>query len=240
MNIKSAIKCSSCGRITEYSLFKLPLTVKCQFCGKVLAVFSKHGILYVLTNVSIPGLLKIGYTERDLDSRVEELSSSTGVPTPFVVAAKFEVENPEEVEKRIHDKLRHCRENSGREFFRISLEDAISIISFDLGINVENKSAKPDFDKQAYAPMSDSSKKTGLDTNDLIEDSRIIRAWQELTLWFGIIFFCQIMALWLSQKLDAELWGYTAIVGIIVVICSIITFTLMKRRRRIANSGRCK
>jgi hypothetical protein len=39
--------------------------------------------IYVLSNPSFPGLLKIGYTRKDIGIRVKDLSKATGVPTPF-------------------------------------------------------------------------------------------------------------------------------------------------------------
>ncbi|PIY04238.1 MAG: hypothetical protein COZ20_06175 [Gallionellales bacterium CG_4_10_14_3_um_filter_54_96] len=44
------------------------------------------GYVYVLLNQSLPGCVKIGKTTRDTATRAAELSSATGVPTPFMVA----------------------------------------------------------------------------------------------------------------------------------------------------------
>ncbi len=41
-------------------------------------------IVYVLTNPTMPGLIKIGRTT-NLEQRVKSLSSDTGVPLPFEV-----------------------------------------------------------------------------------------------------------------------------------------------------------
>lgn len=44
---------------------------------------ANYGIVYVLTNPAMPGLVKIGMTTRDnLDARMRELYG-TGVPVPF-------------------------------------------------------------------------------------------------------------------------------------------------------------
>ena len=44
---------------------------------------NNKGIVYVLTNSVMPGLVKIGMTTRlDIDTRMKELYS-TGVPVPF-------------------------------------------------------------------------------------------------------------------------------------------------------------
>jgi hypothetical protein len=87
------------------------------------------GVVYVLTNASMPGLVKIGFTMLTAEARARELSSHTGVPTPFKVAwATERIPNPQAVERRVHDRLVSLRTNSGREFFRITSNKAISII----------------------------------------------------------------------------------------------------------------
>jgi hypothetical protein len=43
---------------------------------------TKHGIVYILTNLAIPGLAKIGQTTNEVTNRLNELNT-TGVPLPF-------------------------------------------------------------------------------------------------------------------------------------------------------------
>ena len=84
--------------------------------------------IYVLENTLMPGLIKIGRTERSVSERVGELSSHTGVPTSFTVVKEFAVENSVEAEKIIHERLSDFRVNDNREFFKMEAEDAIDII----------------------------------------------------------------------------------------------------------------
>lgn len=84
-------------------------------------------VIYILSNPSMEGLLKIGYSTKPLEERVSELSGVTGVPTDFVVEAFFEVDRPEEVEKQVHRALRRHRVREQREFFRLSVAEAIKI-----------------------------------------------------------------------------------------------------------------
>jgi hypothetical protein len=86
------------------------------------------GFVYVLTNESMPGLVKIGYTERTVEERIKELSQPTGVPTPFECFFAVEVENPQAVEKKIHDGLYDARKNLSREFFEIAPERVRSLM----------------------------------------------------------------------------------------------------------------
>jgi S-DNA-T family DNA segregation ATPase FtsK/SpoIIIE len=84
--------------------------------------------IYVLENTSMPGVVKIGRTERSVSERVNELSSSTGVPTGFAVVKEYAVENSVEAEKIIHERLSDYRVSENREFFKIEAEDATDII----------------------------------------------------------------------------------------------------------------
>jgi hypothetical protein len=63
-----------------------------------------HGIVYVLTNSAMPGLVKIGMTTRDnIDERLRELFN-TSVPIPFkcVYACKVAIRDCNNVEKALH------------------------------------------------------------------------------------------------------------------------------------------
>jgi len=88
----------------------------------------KQGYVYVLVNSAKPEMVKIGMTERNPQKRAEELSSSTGVAVPYVVAYEAATDRPKEVEKAVHDKLSEERVNSDREFFRVGATRAIEII----------------------------------------------------------------------------------------------------------------
>ena len=77
------------------------------------------GFVYVLSNKAMPGLYKIGFTERDIVERIAELSSSTGVPTPFEPLFALQVSNPTTAERLCHETLAPYRYNESREFFRL-------------------------------------------------------------------------------------------------------------------------
>ncbi len=86
------------------------------------------GYLYAMINPSLPGLCKIGVTTKHPLERTKELSAATGVPTPFVLAHYRHVAFPFQAEAEIHRNLEYCRINESREFFMISLAEAIGII----------------------------------------------------------------------------------------------------------------
>jgi hypothetical protein len=84
---------------------------------------SMIGYVYILKNPFIPGLVKIGYTDRDPIVRSRELSSFTGVPGNFEIVISWRVLNANSVEKMIHAKL--SKLNKSGEFFEIDPEVAL-------------------------------------------------------------------------------------------------------------------
>lgn len=90
---------------------------------------SNSGFLYILSNPSMPNIYKIGYTERSVKERVMELSSNTGVPTPFAIEFSFLTENPKDLESDLHDEFEGYRVNGSREFFKVPLESILSRIN---------------------------------------------------------------------------------------------------------------
>lgn len=86
------------------------------------------GYVYILINKSLDGLIKIGSTTLGAEERARQLSSSTGVPTPFMVAYEIYVDNSTKLEKQIHNMLDEFRVNPNREFFKYPLHKAIELI----------------------------------------------------------------------------------------------------------------
>jgi hypothetical protein len=113
----------------------------------------KDGRIYVLSNESMPGLVKIGWTSRSVEDRVRELAT-TGVPTGFKIEYEAYVREPAKVEQNIHQVLtsRGVRTNSKREFFAIAVPEVISLLQ-SMGIGC-NKS-EPDFAR--YGMLAESA-----------------------------------------------------------------------------------
>jgi hypothetical protein len=86
------------------------------------------GRVYILSNRAMPGLLKIGYTMNTVEGRVKELSSATGVPSEFFIEYQVECRDAASVEALVHESLTNARFDNKREFFSISLLDAVEMI----------------------------------------------------------------------------------------------------------------
>lgn len=84
-------------------------------------------IVYVLTNPTMPGLIKIGRTT-NLEQRVKSLSSDTGVPLPFEVFYACSVRDADEVERALHNAFGDHRINPKREFFEIDPERVYPVL----------------------------------------------------------------------------------------------------------------
>ena len=85
--------------------------------------------VYILSNPTQPGLLKIGYTKKLPEERAKQISSATGVALPYKVEWAYQCFNGEMVEREVHHKLKAQRINSSKEFFQISLEEAKETIN---------------------------------------------------------------------------------------------------------------
>lgn len=91
------------------------------------------GWVYVLTNEAMPGLVKIGLTTRTPKERAAELSSSSGVPLPFVVAWARAVSDCATVETAVHRMLDDRRVSKSRESFRVDVKTARQVIEAAAG-----------------------------------------------------------------------------------------------------------
>ena len=100
-------------------------------------ISDEGGIVYILSNPAMPGLVKIGKTG-NLDSRMRSLFSS-GVPLPFRCVYAKKVKNYSDVEHKLHGGLKSVRENLNREFFRIPGEDVINLLKMMPGEDVTPK-----------------------------------------------------------------------------------------------------
>ena len=90
--------------------------------------------VYVLSNPSQPGILKIGYTSSTPEERARQLSNATGVALPYEVEFAYSCWNGLELEKDIHERLNEYRLTKQREFFQVDLEEAKEIIE-EIGKN---------------------------------------------------------------------------------------------------------
>ena len=86
-----------------------------------------EGIVYVLTNPAMPGMVKIGKTTRDVSFRLADLYS-TGVPLPFECEYAALVRDVDKTEKAFHNAFEQSRVNPRREFFNINPKQAINVL----------------------------------------------------------------------------------------------------------------
>ena len=79
---------------------------------------SRIGFVYILGNPCMPGIFKVGQSERHPGARAEELSEQSGVPAPFEVIYFREVNDRLKAEQCVHKELDRFRVSSNKEFFR--------------------------------------------------------------------------------------------------------------------------
>jgi hypothetical protein len=96
------------------------------------------GHIYVLQNTSVPGIFKIGFTERSVADRLNEINSSSGVISPWQVRDFWFTQNPYIMEQEIHRRLDDFRVEDNREGFAVSFDVARDVIFEVLGIPNED------------------------------------------------------------------------------------------------------
>ena len=85
------------------------------------------GWIYIAANNRMPGLVKIGYTERDPDARAKELSVATGVPGNTEIKYMAWVEDVVNIERQLHGKFDATRD-PGKEWFETKIADGIDAL----------------------------------------------------------------------------------------------------------------
>jgi len=83
------------------------------------------GWVYIISNKSMPGLIKVGYSSKDPELRAADLNS-TGSPHPYTVEYEMLIEQPEKIEGLAHKALSQYHE--GKEWFRCTVEEGIAAI----------------------------------------------------------------------------------------------------------------
>lgn len=86
----------------------------------------KEGIVYVLVNESMPGLVKVGVT-RNLPQRLQALFR-TNVPLPFTLHYAVHINHPREIEQAIWEVFAPHRINNKREFLEIPAERVVAML----------------------------------------------------------------------------------------------------------------
>lgn len=86
------------------------------------------GKVYILTNDSMPGIIKIGITDQEsIEDRIKSLDN-TSVPKPFRFYFAIETEKYKEIEKLMHNAFSDYRIRSNREFFEMDPERAVAAL----------------------------------------------------------------------------------------------------------------
>lgn len=101
---------------------------------------SNLGYVYVLANSAMPGMVKVGKTNRSPETRAAELSSVTGLPTPFIVVYQQLFEDCSGAEVFVHTFLERqgFRISENREFFNAPVHLVVKALAQAPGAVEEN------------------------------------------------------------------------------------------------------
>lgn len=125
------------------------------------------GYVYILTNDSMPGLVKIGRTSREVELRASELWQ-TGVPSPFQVFWSCKTPDCVKLEAYVHGDLRKHRVSKSREFFQVDPDRAVESVRLWAEIQAQEWAMEA-FSEFAVVHLSCSSAASGV--SDLASES---------------------------------------------------------------------
>lgn len=109
-------------------------------------------IIYILTNESMPGLCKIGWTE-DLKKRLQSLNN-TSVPSPFNIYYAAEVRSGRQDEAWLHSIFDDRRYRKNREFFEVDPERVVVALK-----RIEIKDVTPRTLEESLTGVTEEKKK---------------------------------------------------------------------------------
>ncbi len=89
--------------------------------------------VYILSRREEKELLKIGMTTRNIEKRVKEINSATGIAYPLSPRAVWKVRDGKHSEQLAHSALQEFRLREDREFFFLPFGEACKIIESVLG-----------------------------------------------------------------------------------------------------------
>ncbi|MGR3174860.1 MAG: GIY-YIG nuclease family protein [Candidatus Scalindua sp.] len=105
----------------------------------------KKGFIYVMTNDSMPDLVKVGMSKKVPTERAKELED-TGVPKPYVAQYYAFFDDMFQAEKKAHKALSEYHYN--KEFYKIDVATAIYYIE-NIGLSFTKLYSKPEDDRIA-------------------------------------------------------------------------------------------
>jgi len=124
--------------------------------------------LYIITNISMPGICKVGVTN-NVEKRLKNLNK-TSTPTRFQLYEKFELENTEILEQAILQHFAERRINRKREFLEVHPERVCDFIH-------DNKKMKPESDER----VSNKFAKLGIKKGEILKFKWGEEIYQDIT-----------------------------------------------------------
>jgi len=125
------------------------------------------GYVYILSNPSMPNLVKIGRSTYGGRERAKQINQ-TGVPSPFSLEMEILVDDHEEAEERIHESLNYYRESANREFFRIEKDEAIAAVINETSSTHVMREWESIVDEDTVAGFSWKLRKIGIDVHAFV------------------------------------------------------------------------
>lgn len=85
------------------------------------------GYVYVISNPLFPDLVKIGFTDKTPEERIDQLDG-TGLPEAYIEHYRVKTKNARELEKRLHVHFNSFRYKKDKEFFKLDPHEVYQVL----------------------------------------------------------------------------------------------------------------
>ncbi len=153
--------CENCNEVNfHFSDVVKYETVYCKECDEKNLVYENIEYVYILDSEHSKNILKIGFTARNPEERMQEINLGTG-SIPWKVAIFYRTFTGRKLEHKIFNELSDYRIEK-KELFKTSVEDTIKIISNSFLLN-------PDFVRSEFEYLIDEYSDSDIKMREIVE-----------------------------------------------------------------------
>lgn len=106
---------------------EMSMTKPAEILADATKIIEPIGYVYVISNPLFPDLVKIGFTDKTPEERIDQLDG-TGLPEAYIEHYRIKTKNARELEKRLHTHFDSFRYKKDKEFFKLDPHEVYQVL----------------------------------------------------------------------------------------------------------------
>ena len=106
---------------------EMSITHPAEVLADATEIIEPIGYVYVISNPLFPDLVKIGFTDKTPEERIDQLDG-TGLPEAYIEHYRIKTKNARELEKRLHVHFNSFRYKKDKEFFKLDPHEVYQVL----------------------------------------------------------------------------------------------------------------